>query len=92
MIEPGLTSCGEDDPTSSLSKGIITSRTKTTTIGEKSIKAFVKALDESIKEFQKDSDWRFSKTETVQNLELLKSLLKDSPWNEGGYLVEDFYA
>lgn len=92
MSEIGLTPCGEDDPTSILSKSVVTTRTKTTTIGEKSIKLFVKALDESIKEFQKDSDWRFSKTETVQNLELLKSLLKDSPWNEGGYLAEDFYA
>ena len=67
-----------------------TSRTKTFTLGEPYIRELIHNLDSQISVLKKDNEWPFNNSKQISNLESFVSLLKQIPWNEGGYSIEDF--
>lgn len=65
-------------------------RTKTITLGEPYIRELISSINSQIELIKNDPNWQYNNSKIVLNLDSFISLLKQIPWNEGGYSIEDF--
>lgn len=68
---------------------IETSKTKTFTLGKDSIIDLVRFLSEHSKTLKQAPDWEWNNLQAINKLDSYISLLKVTPWNEGGYCQDD---
>jgi len=66
-----------------------TTKTKTFTLGSPYIKDLIDDLSELSSLLKNREDWEWNNLQQIQRIDSYISLLKMTPWNEGGYCQDD---
>lgn len=64
-------------------------KTKTFTLGGPYLKDIVNDLNDYLTLLKKDDNLEFNSQSKIQRIDSYISLLKMTPWNEGGYCQDD---
>jgi len=64
-------------------------KTKTFTLGKESIKELISYLTSYSNSLKQTPDWEWNNLQTINKIDNYISLLKVSPWNEGGYYQDE---